>query len=126
MPASPLSQKLQVKPGYKLLALHAPKSYFDDLQPLPEGVQLAHTAKGHFDVVHLFVTSGVDFRKRIGAASKSVKPGGILWVSWPKASKLDTDLNRDTLAAEAAKSGLRTVASVSVDETWAALRFKPA
>ncbi len=125
-PPSPLAKKLQIKLGNHVLVLDAPAGFLDELAPLPDGVSTAHAAKGHFDVVHLFSKDKAAFEKRVEIAARSMKPGGILWVAWPKASKLETDLNRDILFAAAQQHGLRAVASVSIDETWSALRFKPA
>jgi len=122
-----LAKKLQIRAGNSVLILGAPDGYVDELQPLPAGVELAHRAKGHYDVVQLFVEKRADFDKRAPVAAKAVKPGGVLWIAWPKGgSGRATDFNRDTLNAAASKLGLRAVSNVSIDETWSALRFKPA
>lgn len=42
------------------------------------------------------------------------------------AAKLGTDLNRDSLAARLSERGIRAVRQISLDETWSALRFRPA
>jgi hypothetical protein len=47
------------------------------------------------------------------------------WIAYPKAGKLGTDLSRDILAALTAE-GIQPVRQVTVDETWSALRFRPA
>ncbi|HEY8171619.1 MAG TPA: DUF3052 domain-containing protein [Dehalococcoidia bacterium] len=125
-PPSPLAKKLQIKPGNHVLVLDAPAGFLEALAPLPDGASTAHAAKGHFDMVQLFAKDMAAFEKRVEIAARSMKPGGILWVAWPKASKLDTDLSRDILLVAAQHHGLRAVASVSLDETWSALRFKPA
>jgi hypothetical protein len=125
MSSTSLARRLQIKPGNHVLILDAPPGYVDALDDLPAGVKLAHAAKGHFDVVHAFVRTSKDVDKRLPVAVKSMKPGGVLWFSWPKqTSKLDTDLNRDSLNDLAREHGLRAVASIAVDDTWSALRFK--
>jgi hypothetical protein len=50
----------------------------------------------------------------------------LAWIACPKAGKLGTDLNRDILAALVADRGVRPVRQVAIDETWSALRFRPA
>jgi len=40
--------------------------------------------------------------------------------------KPGTDLNRDRLAAALADRGVQPVRQVSIDDTWSALRFRPA
>jgi hypothetical protein len=62
-------------------------------------------------------------RAQIVAAGSS---GRLTWVSYPKAGKLRTDLNRDSLAALLAENGVQPVRQIAVDDVWPALRFKPA
>ena len=50
----------------------------------------------------------------------------LAWVAYPKAGKLGTDLNRDILAALLTAEGVQPVRQVAIDETWSALRFRPA
>ena len=49
----------------------------------------------------------------------------LTWVSYPKAGQLDTDLNRDLLAALLVARGVRPVRQIALDATWSALRFRP-
>ena len=44
----------------------------------------------------------------------------------PERRRLGTDLNLDSLAALVSERGLRPVRQVSLDDTWSALRFRPA
>jgi hypothetical protein len=54
-----------------------------------------------------------------------VRPGGILWVSYPKQAKGPrSDLNRDVLREELARRGWQAVSQVAIDDRWSALRFK--
>ena len=106
-----------------VLVLDAPDGYIDGLEA-PAGATVAHRASGKFDLVQLFVKTQADVAKRVPAAEKARKPGGIIWICWPKASKLATDLNRDVLFRAAQEFGLQGVSNVSIDETWSALRFK--
>jgi hypothetical protein len=50
----------------------------------------------------------------------------LAWIAYPKAGLLGTDLNRDRLAELVGARGLRPVRQVAIDETWSALRFRPA
>ena len=127
MAPSALSKKLQIKPGARVLLLHAPDGYLAELGELPERAGSWRTARrAVLDVVHVFVETQADVAKRASVAVKSLKPGGVLWFSWPKqTAKVPTDLNRDILYELGQASGLQAVASVSINETWSALRFKP-
>jgi len=125
MAESALAKKLQIKPGAHVLVLDAPDGYLDGLAPLPDGVQLAERAHGHFDVVQAFVRTKADVDRRATIVVKSAKPGAVIWLCWPKASAhVATDLSRDVLFGQAQQFGLRAVSNVSIDETWSALRFK--
>jgi hypothetical protein len=57
------------------------------------------------------------------AAMKSVGPGTSVWVAYRKGDK---QFHRDTLGSLAATFGLQPVSLVAVDDTWSALRLKPA
>jgi hypothetical protein len=50
----------------------------------------------------------------------------LAWIGYPKGGQLGTDLNRDRLVAALADHGVQPVRQVSLDDTWSALRFRPA
>ena len=127
MPSTQLLKKLRMQPGQRVLLLNAPPGYLDDLGELPEGVRVESRAEGTFDFVHLFVKDLAALEKLGPTAVGAVKHDGLLWVSYPKkSSKLESDLDRDVVWQTVAKTGLRAVSQVSVDEVWSAIRFRPA
>jgi hypothetical protein len=77
------------------------------------------------DVIQVFVKAMDEVLPNIEMWKKSLKPKGILWITYPKGtSKVKTDLNRDILWKRLKDFGLETVAMFSVDATWSAMRFK--
>jgi len=46
-------------------------------------------------------------------------------VAYPKAGQLDTDINRDSLAALVTEHGVRPVRHIATGEVWSALRLRP-
>jgi hypothetical protein len=50
----------------------------------------------------------------------------LAWIAYPKAGKLNTDLNRDVLRELVAEQGVQTVRQVAIDDVWSALRIRPA
>ena len=50
----------------------------------------------------------------------------LTWIAYPKAGQLETDLNRDILWELLDGKGVRPVRQVALDDTWSALRFRPA
>lgn len=53
---------------------------------------------------------------------KSLEPGGIFWLAYPKGPK--SCLNDDTLHALMASFGFFGVTSLTLDRRWSAMRFK--
>jgi hypothetical protein len=126
MPASSLVKKLLLKPDYRYLLLNAPEGFLAELGELPPGVQLAEKPGGVFDLVQIFVKSKADLDALGEVALESVKPNGLLWVSYPKkTSKIKTDISRDYGWESLQEAGWGGVAMVAIDDTWSAMRLKP-
>jgi len=130
MVESTLARKLGIKPGYKLLIMNAPEGYMGMLGPLPEGAEaltrLPAGAEGTFDLVHVFSHNRADVDRQAAEALRALKPGGLLWFSYPKgSSKVKTDITRDTGWESVTGAGMEIVAQVSIDDTWSAGRFRP-
>ena len=125
---SALARKLVIRPGNSVLVVNAPAGYLESLVPLPEGATATDRAGGSFDVVQLFANSRQELEERLRDAMRAVQPGGILWVSYPKlASKGAGDLSRDRIRELVDEStDWTTVSQVAVDDTWSALRLRPA
>jgi hypothetical protein len=116
-----LWEKLQIKQGMAVAILNAPSD-----APVVEGpfemTDDAETAA----VVVLYVEGRDELAEHGEVAARAAREDRVAWVAYPKAKKLSTDLNRDTLAGEMTALGANTVRQVSLDETWSALRFRPA
>lgn len=126
MPESSLPKKLVFKPGYRVLLLNAPAGYPDLLGELPPGTTLEENPFGHYDLVQAFVKSKAEAETFWPSAVAAVKPGGVLWMSYPKkTSGIKTDINRDSGWESLKAAGWDTVAAVALDDTWSALRFRP-
>ncbi len=116
-----LARKLQLKPGQALRVLHAPEGLEKDLS---SGGEAGGVAPAPATLV--FVTTFAEAEERVGPAVRAAAADELSWVAYPKAGKLGTDLNRDSLAAFMAARGVRPVRQVAIDDTWSALRFRPA
>lgn len=129
MAESAVAKKLGVKPGQKLLLISPPQGFPGSLGPLPEGVSLAEEGKegAKYDLVLAFVARKSEVDSLALRALGSLKPGGILWFAYPKkSSATKTDISRDTGWDALSAAGLRPVSLVAIDDTWSALRFRPA
>ena len=123
-PAStkPVLQKLRLKAGSRALVLNAPANYLDQF---PSDVQVAQQlGDGPFDFVQVFVTRRDELLSTAPRVRPVVKPGGLVWISYPKGRSVPTDLNRDVVRLAAAEVGLEVVIQVAVDEVWSALRAR--
>ena len=122
-----IAKKLRLGPGQRILVLNAPPGYVDRLGRFPEGSELFEKLEGSFDLVHLFVRKVADLERFVPVAVEAAGYDGLLWISYPKrSSKVETDLTRDVGWEVVAELGLRPVTQISIDDTWSALRFRPA
>jgi hypothetical protein len=124
MAQTPLTKRLLLKPGYHAAIINAPSDYQDQLAPLPEGVKISNKLEGQYDFVQVFVTSKADVDRDTPAAMRAVKPGGLLWLVYPKkTSKIKTDIHRDVGWDTVTSAGWEGVALISIDNTWSSMRF---
>ena len=74
----------------------------------------------------VFINNNKEFLSFLKKDLKKVEPDSVLWFAYPKGtSKIKTDINRDTIRVTGEEFGITTVAAVSIDDTWSALRFRP-
>jgi hypothetical protein len=126
MTGTQLLNKLRMQPGQQVLILNAPAGYLNELGELPEGVEVADDFNGTFDFVQVFVKDLAELERLAPLAVDAATYDGLLWVSYPKkGSKMESDLTRDVVWEEVAKTGLRAVSQVSLNDVWSAIRFRP-
>ncbi|HEX6248265.1 MAG TPA: hypothetical protein VFZ64_10375 [Nocardioidaceae bacterium] len=116
-----VAKKLQIKQGQQVAVLGAPADVVLDLDP----ADLVDDA-AEADAVVLFVRNTADLSTRDGASLvEAARRDALAWVAYPKAGRLGTDLNRDSLNALLVERGARGVRQIAIDVTWSALRFRP-
>ncbi len=128
MADTPLIKKLGIKPKQRVVILNAPEGYLEQLGALPADIELVTTTtpSDTSNAVLLFVRNQAELESQTPRAIQLVKPGGLLWISYPKqSSKVTTDLNRDVLWKVFPNKDWRPVTQISIDEVWSALRFRP-
>jgi 1-acyl-sn-glycerol-3-phosphate acyltransferase len=123
---SALARKLLIRPGQSVLILNAPPGYLASLQPLPQNATTADEGSGPYDVVQLFARDRASLERDAGAALKALKPGGVLWMAYPKpAAGPGSDLTRDHGWGVLHGAGLVSVTQIPVADDWNALRWRP-
>ena len=115
-----LVAKLQIKPGTNVAVLAAPADG-PDVSGLGPAADPAEAG-----AVLAFARMAAELSAAAAPAVEAAREDRLAWIAYPKAGQLGTDLSRDSLAAAASALGLRPVRQVALDDTWSALRFRPA
>ena len=120
----PLSQKLGLKPGFRIFADGAPADYRKIVGEWPEGASLVARATKPLDAVHVFATEAKGLAAKLTRYREAIAPDGMIWVSWPKkASGVATDLSDVVVRDLALPLGLVDIKVCAIDETWSGLKF---
>lgn len=116
-----ISKKMGIKEGARAYFVNAPEEAMETLDP--SRLELVTRLTGKFDYIHFFTKSQAEFNKRFPRLKTHLKPGGMLWVSWPKNRKLGTDLTLTKVIELGYNHGLVESKTISIDETWSAIKF---
>lgn len=119
--AGAVAKKLGIKEGSRAILIDAPDGVLKTIDP--PRLDLAGRLTGEFDYIHLFATRRAAFDKRFPVLKRHLKPGGMLWVSWPKSGQLGTDLSLPVVIEVGYTHGLVESKTISIDATWSAIRF---
>jgi hypothetical protein len=76
------------------------------------------------DGLIVFVRHLADVAERGDEVVAAARAGRIVWMAYPKARQLGTDLNRDILWKEMKERGVEANRQISIDDVWSALRFR--
>ena len=79
--------------------------------------------RGQFDYIHVFTITQAEMDDVFPKLKRHLKPTGMLWVSWPKNKKLNTDLVLPKVINIGYSHGLVESICLSVDATWSGLKF---
>ncbi|HEX5168236.1 MAG TPA: DUF3052 domain-containing protein [Cyclobacteriaceae bacterium] len=121
---TPLVKKLGLKPRSALYLHQPPERYLDWLHPMPAEVNIKSKLTGQLDFVHLFATRQKIFQREFLKARNSLRPDGMLWISWPKkSSKVATDLDENVIRDFGLENGMVDVKVCAIDEIWSGLKF---
>jgi len=122
-----LADKLRLPLAGRVGVLNAPEGYLASLG-------LSSTTDGNgLDYVQLFVSDVQELRTQGPAAVRSVRDGGLIWITYPRGGKTRgaTDLpatpwwhRRDVFGEITGEEGYVPVAQVAIDDHWTALRLK--
>jgi hypothetical protein len=121
---TPLAKKLGIKNGFHLKLIGAPGYYKELFTDLPADLYFENNQDIKADFVHFFTKSNDEYRSLLPGLKEQIKPGGMIWVSWPKkASKVQTDISENNIRDFALQTGLVDVKVCAIDDTWSALKL---
>ena len=116
-----VSQKMGLKEGMRSFFVNAPQSALEAIN-LPS-LNIASGLRGQFDYLHVFTKTQAEMDDIFPKLKRHLKPTGMLWVSWPKNKKLNTDLALPKVINIGYRHGLVESITLSVDATWSGLKF---
>jgi len=120
---NPLSQKLGLRPGFRVYIANAPTDFLPLLGPLPDEIEVVRRIGKPVDYIHLFTTHAAELTQ-LARFLTQIKPDGMIWVSWPKrASKVQTDVTEDVIRSAALPLGLVDIKVCAIDDTWSGLKL---
>jgi hypothetical protein len=123
-----LFKKFRIKPGMRMAAVGAPEGFARELDPRPTQLKWVKP-DNEFDQMHWFVLNQAAMKKGLSAVMRSLKPGHIIWIYFPKGSSgLQTDLTRDKGwdCIDKEKDHLQFLTLVSLNESWSAFGYRVA
>lgn len=121
---TPLVKKLGVKEGFRIYTRRAPDDYLEWVSPLPDGVSVLTRSGKDIDLAHTFVSKRSELASDLKMLMKSIKPAGMIWVSWhKKASKIPTEITEDVVRELALPMGLVDVKVCAVTDIWSGLKL---
>lgn len=120
-----LLKKLQVRAGARLWLVEVPPGI---AAALTAGAEVVSVKAGEpCTGVVAFAETPADVLRLAGRVLKAVPPDGLLWFAYRKgAAAKASGLSRDHGWEPVRAAGWDTVRSVSIDEEWTGLRFRPA
>ena len=119
--ATSLTSKLGLKEDSRAILLAAPDAIAKELTS--SGAQFTRSLSGSFAYIHGFFITLEKLDAMLPNLKHHLAEGGALWVSWPKAGKLGTDLSLKKIIESGYRHGLVESKTVGVDPTWSAIKF---
>lgn len=118
---TPLLKKLGIKPEMNSVFLNLPRDVKKHFNSISYKTNIVDSEK--YDYIHLFCLDREKLETEISSAINVLNKEGILWISWPKAGKLNTDLNGNIVREVGLKLGVVDIKVAAVDDTWSGLKF---
>ncbi|MEI6767059.1 MAG: hypothetical protein WCM76_15615 [Bacteroidota bacterium] len=124
---SEIVSKLKVPSEGNILVLNAPIEFQELIKEVSFDTVPANTRLGKYDYVQIFSVTQKSIDALIKQYAKAGKRDCMLWLTYPKSGgTIKSDIKREAVVKALEKSKLKAVTTVVIDETWSALRARPA
>jgi hypothetical protein len=121
---TPLSKKLGIKSGVRVLLFEAPAEFREWLGELPDDVAFTSRMAENVDIVHVFAVRSAKLAHHLQRLRKELRQDAAVWVSWPKkASKVPTDITEDVIRKIALPLGFVDIKVCAVTDVWSGLKL---
>jgi hypothetical protein len=122
-----VQKKIRLLPGVDALIVNAPPAYLELMSSVKFDIDPEETKQRKYDFVQVFGSERSMLEKLVDRYSVSGKYDCLFWICYPKGGgKIKSDLNRNIVWGIAQRVGMQCVSQVAIDETWSALRCRPA
>lgn len=127
MNAAEVFKKLRLDSTKSLLVVNAPAEYAAMLDGVKYDNKPSAKKSGGYDFVQVFAASQEELERLCLEVGHAGKEDCIFWACYPKGTgKIKSDIKRETVLDALALIALRPVSQVAIDETWSAMRGRPA
>lgn len=116
-----VAQKMGIKENSRAIFVNSEEEIIENIK-FPT-LNLSTKLEEEFDYIHLFVKTQSEFIEYFPTVNSYLKSSGMLWVSWPKGGKLNTDLNIKIVIKLGYDYGLVESTCLRINDIWSALKF---
>lgn len=121
---TPLAKKLGITASSRVVLINEPDEYRALVAPLPPHFTFHGRVSASTDLVHCFVTTEAELRRRLATFRKTLNPDAVIWISWPKRTAgMATSVTENVIRALALPLGFVDVKVCAVDTTWSGLKL---
>jgi hypothetical protein len=120
MQQRPVWQKMGIKSGERAYFANAPVDAVLAVDA-PE-LDIVNELDGMFDYINCFVVTRSDLDRQLAILKPHLALSGKLWVSWPKARQLGSDLSIPSVIHIVYQHGLVESTNLRINDTWTSLK----
>lgn len=119
--SKPVHEKMGIKLHDRIIFLGGAKEEIAEIQ-FP-GLNVQHSLTQQFDHIILFVITQEDMKMKFAGLKQYLKHDGKLWIAWPKAKQLNSNLTVPTVIKIGYDYGMVESTNLSINKVWTALKF---